>query len=167
VSKGRLLCGLTTIRTTTVYDATADGTVYPTGLYDTIVMATDVPTYATGPCGTSSSVIESRYASACSCFGFPATTITAPVETVTVSTTESAVGSTPTCGAVRDTCADDRGLCQYSIEDGEIESGPLVCATYECPNENECESATDCAAGQMCVSAGAICGTFSCADLVS
>jgi hypothetical protein len=37
-----------------------------------------VPTYATGPCGTSSAIIESRYASACSCFGFPTTTITAP-----------------------------------------------------------------------------------------
>jgi hypothetical protein len=130
-------------------------------------METDVPTYATGPCGTSSTVIESRYASACSCFGFPTTTITAPVETVTVSTTESAVGSTPTCGAVRDVCADSRGLCLYSVENGEIETD-FVCGTYDCPiNGNECESSSDCAAGQECTSAGAICSFFSCADVVS
>ncbi|CAD0109425.1 unnamed protein product [Aureobasidium uvarum] len=59
-----------------------DSTVFPAGPTETLVQQTMVPAYASKPCGSAAS----RYASACSCAGITATTVTAAVETVKVYT---------------------------------------------------------------------------------
>jgi len=151
--------------TTTIYDASSDATVFPTGTTDMTVQATEVPSYASAPCGTTSPAVSSRYASACSCFGFPATATTAPAETVTVSTTGPVPTSLCAGAGPGDECTSASGAigaCQYDVDT----DSNLVCAIYNCPNEDLCRSATDCASGQRCVNAGALCSTNSCEDLV-
>lgn len=154
---------LTIPRTTTVYGATADTTVFPDGPTATVVHNTVVPSYASKPCGTTEHVVASRYASACSCAGYTKTTVTAPTSTVTVSTT--ATRAIPTCNVIRQDCAGGRGSCQYEVVNNEP-TDDLVCAQLtSCSYGNLCESSADCAAGSACVQAGAFCSINNCEPL--
>jgi hypothetical protein len=130
------------------------------------VQATEVPFYASKPCGTSSPAVSSRYASACSCFGFPATATTAPAETVTVYTTVPEPAPT-TCQYINQPCDGDSGQCGYNVVGGVIQYGDLVCAgAQECAQEkDQCMSASDCAAGEACINGGAFCSTNTCQPL--
>jgi hypothetical protein len=161
----RIIFNIQPTRTTTIYDATTDATVYPTGTTDMTVQATDVPSYASAPCGTTSPAVSSRYASACSCFGFPATATTAPAETVTVSTTGPVPTSLCAGKGAGDECTNatgTNGLCQYDVDT----DYNLICADSNCPAKSTCSHASDCASGQRCVNGGAFCSTNSCEDVV-
>lgn len=123
-----------------------------------------VPSYASKPCGTTEYVVASRYASACSCAGYTKTTVTAPTSTVTVSTT--ATRAAPTCNFIRQDCAGGRGSCQYRVVNNEPDFSDLVCADLDsCSYENLCQSSADCAAGEVCVQAGAFCSINNCETL--
>jgi hypothetical protein len=132
------------------------------------VQATEVPSYASKPCGTTSAVVASRYASACSCAGFPATATTAPAETVTVSTTVSKPRPT-TCNFIRQECGSDgKGSCQYNVVDGQHNFQDYVCAILpSCSYSNLCDSAADCKSGEACVTADNFCSINNCAKLVN
>jgi hypothetical protein len=158
---------LTVSRTKTVYDASADATVLPTGPTDTVVHNTVVPSYASKPCGVTESVVASRYASACSCAGYTKTTVTAPTSTVTISTTVTSTGKpAPTCNFIRQECAGNRGFCQYNVVNNTPDWSDLICAKLtSCSYENLCKSSADCAAGEACVQAGAFCSINNCEPL--
>jgi hypothetical protein len=157
--------GLTTLRTTTVYDATEDATVTPTGRYKIIVMET-----CAHLCHRALRNLFGHHRISLRFCLFmlwlPYDYHHGSVETVTVSTTGSAVGSTPTCGAVREPCGNDRGQCLSEIGNGQDTNG-LFCRLSDCPSDgNQCESSSQCPDGQICSSEGATCSFFSCADQV-
>lgn len=131
----------------------------PDGPTATLVQHTVVPAYASKPCGSAAS----RYASACSCAGITATTVTAAVETVKVYT--SAPDPLSEChSGDRQDCAGGRGACLNTVVGGQIDYSKPVCASLPSCNDydNICSSSADCGAGEACVNAGAFCSMNQC-----
>jgi len=114
------------------------------------------PSYASAACSNNGDL----YASACSCWGITADTITASTPTTIVTVTATYVTTTPSspyncinpgkCGSLKyinDSLCGSKGRCTCSYD---LRGNPVCVEEVDCASKNTCNTDADCVGGEIC-----------------